>query len=900
MYINILNNRLKLLKKIHFSDFELNMHAFNTQMLSFSSERLHILENENVYHFELSKWDSIIESYEKAGKYGELFKICKEIYAGDIPIIGLPQKKAPRDKILADFVTEYLIERFADASFLKYGGSPPDVHLDYLRNIADFVLEISISMERSTSYLPKLYQKYYYHNLQHLFFASVEIAVIDERLSFLPYLVIDKMVLFYIEKSYIDRLGMILMHLIPDHSTRDLLINICEEYGFMESIIHFYVIAYSDFIKPVEYLIQKFDSLNNLETIKHNSYILFVFISYCITGHKFPAGLLNKEDAKNAKAKTLMLVFAPSQLTLSNLFNTRILEGKVKEPWPFLRYIIGLDTCEFLKFLANVFENLENFRVEDNIYLECQSATQYICGMQSATELRQLLLHILILIRDDTDFDINQRCGINAFIARTLERYRRLNLSEDVIYTIFEELIQNDNMNSKEEREFACLCLLETGFTPIKNQFDQTKYLVLYKNAKLWRILEKESLKLKRFDEVISSYIHDPLRINGIFFAIRKIIEMNDEIATFEIRKLIMGSLEKLVEVNVDLTCSLYSKYWPSDLTHVLKALDSSPFLKFKYLRSFHENNSSENFSLKMYYSYLELLCQFEPEYLKSILVRFESVLEIDLDILEKLSKKYKIEEAFVWIAEKKSDFQAALNIALRILTEMPITYSLDDCHKWMDIALDCCQKAQSYLIEKDAKNLWIQLLCKLCFFEKFSTVEYVRTKILDSIMQYLPLRVIMEKIIEIKGLQSFGKYKKEIIGILEQCSEKRNSLEISLAIASRRAESDQISRHLLSISAFTTTERICVLCKRILDMKEMFKEEKSENIIIFHCKHAFHQSCLLEGLSLFLSYPVNSKQPGEYFCVVCWQEPNLIRKMQKGKKGITEFTLLVIFIFKY
>jgi hypothetical protein len=779
--------------------------------------------------------------------------------------------------------------KYVDFALAKYVDTPLSQYSEYYQHTANMVINTFISFELPAKLLLIIMQKFYSHNLDSYFFEALDNAVICDRITLLPYAILDKMFLYFINSLQLKRLDALITYLDPDSVNCEFFLKVCQDNDLLNASIHLYNDSFNDYLKPLEHLVGRLLVKSSTDAQNDYSYTMFVYIAYCISGYKFPVGLIYEENIrKSVREIFLTLILSPSKSLLLNACKLDNLPN-LNQTWPFFRFALSLDCFEFLKVLGAVLEHLNETDLSVIFFQECRK-TITLLGNDECRNLWELTVYILLTIKEDSEWDTIQIDAFNTFIGRMLDKYPIIKLPKLIVKQILDELISSSNTSSKNEREFAYLCILSTGYMADSNENDVVIMFSIYENANFLRVCEKEAMRLKMFQYYLNSFLHDAARFGGFFTSFDSYINMEDIKNHIPLKAILLNSIDLLVDKNVRDTCLLFNRYWPTAQKDVLKAF-ISPLFRFRYLEVLLETN--DDLLLPEFYSdFLNLKCQFQPATLKETLLKFTSMsaFHFDLHEVEQLSKKYFIHDVTIWLYQQKGDHRHALQLTLTQFKENAILYknnlsNIENVEFWLDFAVECCEKAELQVSIVDFRKLWIELLTKVCFSEIFDPGHPIWESAFQTVTQHLDVCVILEALVEKEGDKQLGKYKKCIISLLAQNSEESVSLEISLDLAKRGLELDQESHFSASNIAFTADFQQCELCKRSL-ISEITDSEFNKNIVVCSCRHAFHESCLVDGLYLLLSHSVNPKQSGSLFCVVCGLDPSSLRRMQKGKKG--------------
>jgi len=285
-----------------------------------------------------------------------------------------------------------------------------------------------------------------------------------------------------------------------------------------------------------------------------------------------------------------------------------------------------------------------------------------------------------------------------------------------------------------------------------------------------------------------------------------------------------------------------------------------------------------------MHEQYIKLMCMFNPENVYSYLVQQDNY---PLEPSLMLVKKAGLTDATVYLLEKMGDVTSALNLLLT-----PWKSQLEELQKAYDKALtaaeataektiqkilnDCislCQRNFSKLGDGENETLWFKLLDIIVephrqFREQIKTsekategvrktdrklTEFMQT-VLSSMMSSVALPSILNKIVKDHGKDEFGDFKFIILGMLDTYTYETTILKIVNKLITRdmfSAENDLVKKRTRGLRP---TNRRCSMCSR------SFLDKTESNLVIFHCGHSYHKTCI----------PVQSDTGKSLNCPIC------------------------------
>ena len=158
-----------------------------------------------------------------------------------------------------------------------------------------------------------------------------------------------------------------------------------------------------------------------------------------------------------------------------------------------------------------------------------------------------------------------------------------------------------------------------------------------------------------------------------------------------------------------------------------------------------------------------------------------------------------------------------------------------------------------------------------------------LETRVISAASEHISMIHILQDILDTQGREHLGSYQVLMGKIMDAIHHETETLDIALGVAMQSLFKDQLSCIKLRQKAMTTHFGQCQLCKRLLHIRAMTEEEQDEKIVIFYCKHAYHETCLEHAIALVVSHPV-VYQKDTLWCVTCGCPPDELQKARKGK----------------
>lgn len=355
-----------------------------------------------------------------------------------------------------------------------------------------------------------------------------------------------------------------------------------------------------------------------------------------------------------------------------------------------------------------------------------------------------------------------------------------------------------------------------------------------------------------------------------------------------EIKNVTLDNLTNLVSIDSEKTSSLIIEYFTQEHSNVWQKLRKIPKLQYEYLKTILSSNQSMDelinrkgitISSEMHECYIKLMCQFNPKAVYPYLLEHTNY---RLDYCLSVCQHYDILDASTYLLERTGDVAGALSMILQrseqSIASLCSLYNDDSqlqvleneekkLNPIVDVAIILCKRNSTSLPENESQNLWFRLLdtlvnpMRMIKTKRNRKRAYIRhidsedqlppgiqfvtrvftdclTKILQSMMGFIPIRIIMQKIVRDHSTAPFSDFKQIIIAMLDTYNYERNILET----AKRLFDADHFREHktyrkTIQKGFRSSRKSKCTLCERPF--------LGNIQLTIFSCEHSFHSICV-------------------------------------------------------
>ncbi|XP_075164804.1 vacuolar protein sorting 8 isoform X2 [Haematobia irritans] len=527
---------------------------------------------------------------------------------------------------------------------------------------------------------------------------------------------------------------------------------------------------------------------------------LLVYISSCLAGRGYPQGDIPEELIQNVKHDVLRC--------LTSLHSTTSEPDEL--PYPYLRALLKFDTRETLNVISLAFQEKE-------------------FGGELGFSQRKRIINILLeIMTPDKNTWSEIGCLLN-FIAQQISDSCLpcdTQLLEKVLNYLSMETIDNETSRLHSERENAWYELLVNNcLDPISNDTEQ---LDLAKRARCYYVQEYLLEKLKRYDQILSCYINNPLRHEIMFVYMERYAKETNR----KVYQQIKTHLKQLLDIDGKETTRIIDLYYRDKVDELLDLLANEEKSHFIFLKELQQRN--DDLSPEQCEKLICFLCKYEPHNVDEFLKASNCY---NIDGALHLVTEHKLLTPAIFLAEKKGDYNAAFHYAMELLKSTK-TEDMTECAKSVSALCSRCSLAsKSSLTETEREALWFELLKYILPLENLKSITKT---MLHEASQHVDLSNLVHLVMNTRNVSgNFGDIKELLLSMLNQSKAETNAMEIALRILEKEIAEELHKKQKIASRGLLITMMHCVVCK-----KRLYNEAA---IIIGACSHAMHVPCSIE-----------------------------------------------------
>lgn len=317
-----------------------------------SDESLLLMGVDRIIEANVLSWSERVNALVDKGQWIEALALALDFYEGCAKAaIGLPRSERELKHILADRIVQLLMS-YVD---LGLGGSrgyaagrsnqSGNRHLQLIGGVA---IDYCVIIERTDILFQDIYLKFVQAGGAGVFLELLEPYILNDKVSYLSPETMKDFVEYYHHQGKVQQVEQCLLHMKIECLDFQQIVVLCRERQLFTALIYIYNKGLNDYCSPLEDTLRVMlsDGLNQSQR-EQFGYKMLLYIKYCLTGKAFPRGDLPTKKIAGVKAQILAVIFS-KQTTLEN--------GRVEGNYPWVRYLMQLDTLEFMDVLSEAFE----------------------------------------------------------------------------------------------------------------------------------------------------------------------------------------------------------------------------------------------------------------------------------------------------------------------------------------------------------------------------------------------------------------------------------------------------------------------------------------------------------------------------------------------------------------
>jgi WD40 repeat protein len=185
-----------------------------------------------------------------------------------------------------------------------------------------------------------------------------------------------------------------------------------------------------------------------------------------------------------------------------------------------------------------------------------------------------------------------------------------------------------------------------------------------------------------------------------------------------ELRRIVLQRIPELINLHSELAVNLVERRFQRESDQVLMALGQQPRIQFLYMKNIlSRSDEKSTFTPQMDETYVQLLCEFEPDSVYNHLK--VNISKLDIESLLALCQQYKIDDAQAYLLERTGDVMGAILLITksmglhvrRLYTQMLAEWSEDVIRARAGSVTSTMVKTTTAALRKELALTWIAKL---------------------------------------------------------------------------------------------------------------------------------------------------------------------------------------------
>lgn len=639
MYLDILSTTLSHKSRGTQSSFETYQNSINC-----IKERVVTLaESEGltkVFIGRLLNWADQLVHLVSNHEYARALTTANDFYnstnTGQLVLVGLPDKKAPRRSL----IRPYLLRIMQESVNFLFTPEAEDQEC-YVSMYFDIIA--LFTKEGMASEVQQLLEALFEQFENDTFFEILESYTVSGSISLLPPIVLKRLVEYYAKNDKGELLTEILCLLDIHTLDIDLTISLCKQYNLRDCLIYIWNYLLNDYETPLMDFVHDFE--DEVFRASDDHLKAYAYMSYVLTGRQYPTDrFIDEPTSTTAKESICNILFSSSFIDTSEDCNI----------FPYLYTFLKTNSFEMLSTLNEFFEDT------------------YLNDDHNNKVNRQYIIEALLDIFEanhDT-FTDSDRCKLAIFIGRNYPKYSQfLRLSESVLHGIIDDLCSNPDDDMNGDCELALQSLLP-HYEPEDDEYLLDKLLA----AKFYNVLiniygiqgnHAQVLEVW-LKQAASDYHNESLTL----ILERAFVSTQSPSDRSNLLRVIRQNFEQLASYDVASFVALITRFHPSLHVEVLQVKDTQ--LAYKYLQNFFARKEHIAGIEDMILRYVDLQCTFNPGALYAFLQPWMDVLGRKEDVFERTKdvlKSHQDIQSLVSMVVYQGQYSKGLSLILEYLS---------------------------------------------------------------------------------------------------------------------------------------------------------------------------------------------------------------------------------------
>ncbi|KAI9725182.1 MAG: Vacuolar protein sorting-associated protein 8 [Chrysothrix sp. TS-e1954] len=595
--------------------------------------RLFLLGMSDLAMGTLSNWADRLVALMEAGSLVNAVLLATAYYSGqsDKITVGLPEDDSTRHARVRERLLQIMS---ASLRYIFKADENDELETNIrvsLQDLIDPIFKACITMDEKDYLLDEVYEWYSDASCQDLFLEAMEPRIIDDKITEIPPIVLQELILWYTSHGSGDRLEAMVCCLNTNTMDIDQVCATCKSYNLYDAFVYIWTHAFADYVTPLAelLLLSQSDDSNNDEDSSSSAERqepaskMFPYMAYTFTGRIYPKGSGMASDVATAAQSSMYAFLFASQIVDWPGYNDKHISLATLQDvknYPYLRAVLRYDISSFMSMLNEAFED-PFLNIEQDPYVNNHAPGDTVEWPSSGfTITRTRIITILLEVVVGPVFGQSERTYLNIFIARNLPKFPQfILLPTSVLHRVLTELCDYPSDDFAGEAQLSVEYLL-SYYHPT----DVQPLIPLFRSAGFFRVLKSTYKGLRQYAKWVETFFDDSEDRAAVFECIIQCLRPNANLSNRQrkdVKEVILSHAEELADTDARRVAVVLLDYAQDILGKTLDRLDGRSDLQFSFLRAFLEPSdlgSTEtelpsSFAAQYTGTYVKLMCRYEP-----------------------------------------------------------------------------------------------------------------------------------------------------------------------------------------------------------------------------------------------------------------------------------------------
>lgn len=717
------------------------------------------------------------------------------------------------------------LDQLAVEHILKYASVACIVPPEKIAESTRKLLDTCLALDLVDLFLDQVFSIYSETNQTQHFLHEIETSILQGCHILLTPEILHCFFSAFTSLELNSRLEILILTIEITHLDLDDLLRTCLQYGLTCGVVRVYNEAFQDYTTPISLLTER---LANRPSPTETD-TLIVYISYCLSGQAFPTGLLDENKAEKVAIDVYAYILAEM------LPNDMSSDDCTPVPYPLLRILVTMDAKEMLAALAHAFAD-----------------TRFLDAGHVIT--RQAVVNALFVIAQTEDLHV--QTAIFSFVAQMCKRYSKfLKLDDAILRSICRHFIEVSQGN--DECESGIEAILSLGF-------DLHLAPDVFRTLGLYTIYQKKCVEMSEYGLAMSAFFAKTSLQVGMFNTIRTWMAHAVSAKQMQIKQYLTTNIKECMDISILETTALVDEYWPESHVEIVDELQQET--QYQYLKALFRPSPQniESVYQALFVRFIGLACKHSSEKVAEL---FEEYHVFDtaftgIQLLQVCEANANI-PGQSWILKRDGRYDQALDLVIGQLDNP----QLDPLVIYTE-GLAICRKSKTFgVYNRLLRGIWNHVN------------EPFKLRIVATMCEEAGSSVKLAKAISALGdVSDSGKY---VVCMLNLNDQKISTTRGAMQVLSQ-GTSDQLHAYYAQVAKGDNFQASCNICSKKLLNGSGSENDAEIQVVMFRCRHVFHQECLYEALGLVVGHQIQDTD--KIWCVLCGTSSETLYKARKGK----------------